>query len=132
MCSNLSNFNYKPQLESRQQHLALYMDRHLRSVAIMIEVTSRHMECTHFNPNYSRMPVVALKSHSCAACPTPPFCDSKALDTYVSKNLVHFSTATANCSLNVLIFLQLNVIEYKKLLKKLKKSLKALWTCIHF
>ena len=38
-----------------------YMDRHLRSVAIMIEVTSRHMECTHFNPDYSRMPAVALQ-----------------------------------------------------------------------
>ena len=42
MCSN-----YKPQTEGYQQHLALYMDRHLRSVAIMIEVTSRYMECTH-------------------------------------------------------------------------------------
>ena len=49
MCSNLSNFNYKPQAESRQQHLSLYMDRHLRSVAIIIEMTGRHMECTHFN-----------------------------------------------------------------------------------
>ena len=46
-CSNLSNFNYKPQVEGRQQHLALYMDCHLRSVAIMIEVTSHQMECTH-------------------------------------------------------------------------------------
>ena len=35
------------------------MDRHLRSVAIMIEVTSRHMECTHFNSDYCRMPAVA-------------------------------------------------------------------------
>ena len=31
------------------------MDRHLRSVAIMIEVTSRHTECTHFNLDYSQM-----------------------------------------------------------------------------
>ena len=59
--SNLSNFNYKPQVESRQQHLDLYMDRHLRSVAIMTEVTSRHMECTHSNADYSRMPAVALQ-----------------------------------------------------------------------
>ena len=60
-CSNLSNFNYKQQVESRQQHLALYMDRHLHSLAIMIEVTSRHTECTHFNLDYSRMPPVALQ-----------------------------------------------------------------------
>ena len=26
----------------------------------MIEVTSRHMECTHFNVDYSQMPAVAL------------------------------------------------------------------------
>ena len=45
MCSNLSNFNYKPQAESRQQHLSLYMDRYLRSVAMMIEVTSQHQGC---------------------------------------------------------------------------------------
>ena len=32
----------------------------MRSVAIMIEVTSCHMECTHFNLDYSRMPAVAL------------------------------------------------------------------------
>ena len=38
----------------------IYMDRHLRSVAIMIEVTSRHMECTHLNSNYSGMLAVAL------------------------------------------------------------------------
>ena len=35
------------------------MDRHLRLVAIMIEVTSRHAKCTHFNLDYSRMPAVA-------------------------------------------------------------------------
>ena len=58
-CSNLSNFNSKPQTESRQQHLGLYMDRHLYLVTIMIEVTSRHMECTHFNPDNSQMPAVA-------------------------------------------------------------------------
>ena len=27
----------------------------------MIKVTSRHMECTHFNLDNSRMPAVALK-----------------------------------------------------------------------
>ena len=59
-CSNHSNFNYKQQVESRQQHLALYMDCHLRSVAITIEVTSRHTEYTHFNLDYSRIPAVAL------------------------------------------------------------------------
>ena len=37
------------------------MDRHLRSVAIVIEVTSRHMECTRFNLDYSRIPAVALQ-----------------------------------------------------------------------
>ena len=60
-CSNVSNFNYKPQVESRQQYLALYMERHLCSVAIMIEVTSRHTECTHYNSNNSQMPAVALQ-----------------------------------------------------------------------
>ena len=58
-CSNLNY--YKPQTESHQQHLALYMDRHLSLVAIMIEVTSRHMKCTHFHSHYSRMPAVALQ-----------------------------------------------------------------------
>ena len=64
--SNHSNFNYKPQVESRQQHLALCMDRHLRSVAIMIEVTSRHLECTHFYSDCSQMPAVAKQLHSTA------------------------------------------------------------------
>ena len=27
LCSDVSNFNYKPQTKSRQQHLTLYMDR---------------------------------------------------------------------------------------------------------
>ena len=56
-----SNLNYKPQVESRQQHLAFYTERHLCSVAIMIEVTSRHLECIHFNSDYSQMPAVALQ-----------------------------------------------------------------------
>ena len=44
MRSNLSKFNYEPQGVSHQQHLALYMDRHLRSVAIMInEVPTQHI-----------------------------------------------------------------------------------------
>ena len=38
------------------------MDCHLRSVAIMIEVTSRHTESTHVNPDYSRMPAVTQHS----------------------------------------------------------------------
>ena len=46
LCSNLS---YKPQIESRQQHLALYTDCHLCLLDIMIVVTSRHIKCTHFN-----------------------------------------------------------------------------------
>ena len=62
--TNLSNFNCKPQVESRQQHLALYMDRRLRSVAILIEVTSRRMECTHLNVNYSWTPAVVQQRYS--------------------------------------------------------------------
>ena len=58
-CSNFNYRYYKSQTESCQQNLALYMDRHLRSVAIMIEVTSRHMVCTHFNLDYSQMAAVA-------------------------------------------------------------------------
>ena len=61
LCSNLSNFNYKPQAESRQQHLALYVDCYLRSVAIRIEVTSRHIKCTYFDLDYSRMLALALR-----------------------------------------------------------------------
>ena len=37
------------------------MDGNLRSVAIMIKVTSRHRKCTHFNLDYSRMPAVTLQ-----------------------------------------------------------------------
>ena len=57
-----SNFNYIPQIEGHQQHLDLYMEHPHRSVglAIMIEVTSCHMECTHFNLDYSQVPAVAL------------------------------------------------------------------------
>ena len=57
--SNISIFHYKPQTESGQQQLNLYMDRNLRSVAIMIEVASRHIECAHFNSDYSQIPSVA-------------------------------------------------------------------------
>ena len=60
-CSNLTNFNYKPQVESRQQHLALCMDRHLRSVAIMIEVTSRHTECTPLSRNGKYSTIIRVK-----------------------------------------------------------------------
>ena len=64
-CSNLSNFNYKPQVGSRQQHQALHVDRHLRSVAIMIEVTSCHMESAHCNPD------LQLDACHCATMVTP-------------------------------------------------------------
>ena len=39
------------------------MECRLRSGAIIIEVTSCHAECIHFNLGYSRMPVVALQSN---------------------------------------------------------------------
>ena len=65
MFNSLSNFNYKPHTESHQQHLDLFIERHLRSVAIMIELTSRHTECTYFNSDYSQMPAVALQVYSC-------------------------------------------------------------------
>ena len=55
-----SNFNYKPQTESHQQHLGLYMDRYLCALAIVIEVTGRRMKCSHFILEYSRMPAFAL------------------------------------------------------------------------
>ena len=41
------------------------MERHLHTVAIMIEVTSRHTECTHFN--YSLMPAVSLRCYEADA-----------------------------------------------------------------
>ena len=66
-CSNLSNFYYKPQIESRQQHLALYMDRRLHALALMVEVTSRHMEYTHFDLDYNQMPDVALHHYGSKA-----------------------------------------------------------------
>ena len=59
-CINLSNLNCKPQIESRQQQLALYIDRNIRLVAIMIDVTSRHLECTDYNLDCSQMSAVAL------------------------------------------------------------------------
>ena len=37
------------------------MERHLRSVIITIEITSRHIECTHINLDNSRIPAVALQ-----------------------------------------------------------------------
>ena len=42
-------------------HLDMYVKRHLRSVAIMIEVTSCLTECTHVNSDYNQMPVIALQ-----------------------------------------------------------------------
>ena len=35
--------------------LGLYMEHHLCSVFIMIEVSSRRIESTHFNSDYSQM-----------------------------------------------------------------------------
>ena len=55
LCSNL---NYKPPVESRQKHFALYVDRQLHSVAIMIEEIGHHKECTHFKSDHSRMSIV--------------------------------------------------------------------------
>ena len=57
MCSNLSNFNYKPQVESCQQYLALYLDCYLRALAVMMKVTCRHMEYSHFNLDYGCLPL---------------------------------------------------------------------------
>ena len=59
LCSNF--INYKPQADSRQQHLALYMNRHLSLVAIMIKVTNRHTKCTHFKLDYIRIFAIALQ-----------------------------------------------------------------------
>ena len=53
------------QTKSHQQHVALHMDCHLRSVAIMVDVTSRQMDCTHCKLDYSRMPAVALQLEGC-------------------------------------------------------------------
>ena len=50
---------------SRQQNLALYTERHLHSVAIMLEMTSRRVECTHFNLDFSQMPAVMQQLHRC-------------------------------------------------------------------
>ena len=80
-CSNPSNFNCKPQVESRQQHLALYVDCHLCPLAIMIEVTTRHTECTHFHLDYSRLPAVALQ---CQQCPL------KRLESILTTLMTHF------------------------------------------
>ena len=71
LCSNLSNFNYKPQTQSRQQRLVLYMDHHLRSVAIMIEVTSHHTEYIHCNLDYSRMPAASRQWWPCEETTSP-------------------------------------------------------------
>ena len=45
------------------------MDRHLRSVAIIIEVTSRYLECTYFHLDHSQMPAVAQQEHKRKYCP---------------------------------------------------------------
>ena len=59
-CSNLSNFNYKSQAESQQQHLDLYPKRHLRLVAIMIKETSCNTECTYFNLDFQVLLTLCL------------------------------------------------------------------------
>ena len=51
------------------------MDRYLRSVAIVIEVTSRHMECTHFNLDYSQMPAVSPQRALQAKPANSSFCN---------------------------------------------------------
>ena len=48
--------------------MALYIDSRLRSIAIMIEVTSHRMECNHFNLDYSLMPADALHEHFAGKC----------------------------------------------------------------
>ena len=52
-----------PRAERHQQHLSLHMERHLRSVDIKIEMTSRHMGCTHFILDHNQMPAVAPRYH---------------------------------------------------------------------
>ena len=52
-CRNLDN--------ARLLGHPVYMDRQQRSVAIMIEVTSRQVDCTHFNSDYSQVPAFALQ-----------------------------------------------------------------------
>ena len=44
-----------------KKNLALRTERHLRPVAVMIEVPSRHPECTLFYLDYSYMPAIALQ-----------------------------------------------------------------------
>ena len=62
MCSKLSNFNYKSQIESHQQPLVLYVDWHQFYTDVTTEVTSRRMECIRFNLDYtSQMPADALQ-----------------------------------------------------------------------
>ena len=64
------------------------MDRHLPSVAIMIEVTSRQTECSHFNLDYGRMLAVALqqryiKHHFCDFNIPPAFSSVCVLNLFV-------------------------------------------------
>ena len=51
MCSNLSNFNYKPQTESRQRHLALYrVSQKSRTIQVSTEnafIDYSHNRCSN-------------------------------------------------------------------------------------
>ena len=60
-CSNLTNFNYKPLVESRQQRQALCISRHLRLIAIMIEVTSRRRSALILTRNTVRCLLLRYK-----------------------------------------------------------------------
>ena len=57
----------------------------------MIEVTSRHMKCTHFNLDYSRMPAVALQEDM-AVCGYEQECKLKApfLSNHFLSILIHY------------------------------------------
>ena len=72
MCSNsatstlTSTTNHKQKVNNKtwlyiRNAIYVYKDRSITS--IMIEVTSCHMECTHFNLDYSRMSAVGLHTY---------------------------------------------------------------------
>ena len=54
---------YKPQIKSLQQHSSVINRTVSTKVAIMIEVTSRHVECSLLTPDFSQTPAVALHGH---------------------------------------------------------------------
>ena len=45
--------------------LNLYVERHQQVAAVMMEVISCHIECTHLNSEYSHMPAEALQYGGC-------------------------------------------------------------------